>query len=190
MTSRDPSAWVVHKFGGSSVADADCFVRVADIIESQPSQRLAVVLSACKGVTDGLLNLVSAAERQDSTWRRQLAALRERHATIAGELLAAADVAEYLGEFDLDATDLATVLQTVSVMRTASREMRDKVSGYGEIWSTRLFRRLLARRGRRAGLQWVDARDAVTVEWGSLGPDVLWAESRARNCCRPLRARS
>ena len=180
MTSKDPSAWVVHKFGGSSVADANCFVRVADIIEAQPSQRLAVVLSACKGVTDGLLNLVGAAERQDLAWRRQLAALRERHASIAGALLVAADVAEYLGEFDLDAADLATVLQTVSVMRTASSEMRDKVSGYGEIWSTRLFRRLLARRGQRTGLRWVDARDAVTVEWGSLGPDVLWAESRAR----------
>ncbi len=64
MTSADPSAWVVHKFGGSSVADAGCFLRVADIIESQPRQRLAVVLSACRGVTDGLLNLVAAAERQ------------------------------------------------------------------------------------------------------------------------------
>jgi len=28
----DPSAWVVHKFGGSSVADAQCFERVAQII--------------------------------------------------------------------------------------------------------------------------------------------------------------
>ena len=25
--------WIVHKFGGSSVADADCFHRVADIID-------------------------------------------------------------------------------------------------------------------------------------------------------------
>jgi aspartokinase/homoserine dehydrogenase 1 len=180
MSSKDPTAWVVHKFGGSSVADADCLARVADIVESQPGERLAVVLSACKGVTDGLLSLVTAAERQDNAWRTQLVALRERHATIAGQLLAAADVAEYLREFDLDITDLTTVLQTVSVMRIASREVRDKVSGYGEIWSTRLFRRLLARRARRAGLLWLDAREAVTVEWGKLGPDVLWAESRQR----------
>ena len=49
----DPQAWVVHKFGGSSVADAQCFERVADIIESQAATlRLAIVLSACKGVTD------------------------------------------------------------------------------------------------------------------------------------------
>jgi len=29
--------WIVHKFGGSSVADADCFHRVADIIEASPN---------------------------------------------------------------------------------------------------------------------------------------------------------
>ena len=60
-----PDPWVVHKFGGSSVADADCFRRVAAILESAPPARLAVVLSACKGVTDALLRLVALAERQD-----------------------------------------------------------------------------------------------------------------------------
>ena len=59
------SPWVVHKFGGSSVADADCFRRVADILEAQPAARLGVVLSACKGVTDSLLGLVAQAEKQD-----------------------------------------------------------------------------------------------------------------------------
>jgi aspartokinase/homoserine dehydrogenase 1 len=44
--------WIVHKFGGSSVADAGCFRRVAEIIEASSNPREAVVLSACKGVTD------------------------------------------------------------------------------------------------------------------------------------------
>jgi aspartokinase len=65
MSTSGLSPWVVHKFGGSSVADAACFQRVAGILMSQPTHRLAVVLSACRGVTDVLLNLVSAAERQD-----------------------------------------------------------------------------------------------------------------------------
>ena len=54
--------WIVHKFGGSSVADAQCFARVADIVESSPRLREAVVLSACRGVTDALLGLLEAAE--------------------------------------------------------------------------------------------------------------------------------
>ena len=44
MANTDP--WVVHKFGGSSVADADCFRRVAAILDSIPAPRLGVVLSA------------------------------------------------------------------------------------------------------------------------------------------------
>ena len=39
MTDRTESArgrgWIVHKFGGSSVADAECFARVAGIIEAE-----------------------------------------------------------------------------------------------------------------------------------------------------------
>jgi hypothetical protein len=36
--------WRVHKFGGSSVADAACMERVATILEADPNPRLGVVL--------------------------------------------------------------------------------------------------------------------------------------------------
>ena len=52
-------AWKVHKFGGSSVADAACMQRVAGIVEADPASRKAVVLSACRGVTDALLALIN-----------------------------------------------------------------------------------------------------------------------------------
>jgi aspartokinase/homoserine dehydrogenase 1 len=180
MTKPDPQAWVVHKFGGSSVADADCFARVATIVESQPQTRLGVVLSACKGVTDVLLGLVAQAERQDSAWRDGLAALRSRHEKIAATLLDPTAAKEYLTEFDRNCVDLAGVLQTTSVMRSAAQTVRDLVAGYGEIWSTQLFHRYLAQRGRRRGVRWIDARRCVTVLWGPLGPAVQWDESRAK----------
>ena len=171
-------AWVVHKFGGSSVADASCFERVANIVESQRRSRLAIVLSACKGVTDGLLELVTLAEGQQAEWRERLAALRERHAGIAAALLDERAAAAYVAEFDRDVTDLCGVLQTTSMMRSAAQTVRDLCSGYGEIWSTRLFERYLKRRGVIAGVQWLDARRCVTVEWGALGPAVQWQASR------------
>src|SRR5688500_20127291 len=87
MSSPDPSAWVVHKFGGSSVGDAECFRRVAQILEQLPPGRLGVVLSACRGVTDALLGLVARAEAQDDAYRGDLDALRDRHAAIAQALL-------------------------------------------------------------------------------------------------------
>jgi bifunctional aspartokinase / homoserine dehydrogenase 1 len=173
-------AWVVHKFGGSSVADASCFERVADIVESQRRPRLAIVLSACKGVTDGLLELVTLAEGQQAEWRARLAALRERHAAIATALLDERAAAAYAAEFDRDVTDLSGVLQTTSIMRSAAQTVRDLCSGYGEIWSTRLFARYLQRRAVISDVQWLDARRCVTVEWGPLGPAVQWQDSSHR----------
>ncbi|MFM7707704.1 MAG: aspartate kinase, partial [Gammaproteobacteria bacterium] len=175
------AGWVVHKFGGSSVADAACFRRVADILDAQPAGPLGVVLSACKGVTDALLALVAQAERQDEGFRAGLDALRARHASIAGELLSPASAAAWLEVFDRDRRDIEGILQAVRLTRSASRNIHDVVSGYGEIWSTRLFRDLYAARAARPGdTRWLDARGVVVIEWGPLGPMVQWDASRAR----------
>src|SRR3954470_17839515 len=106
MSAAASNTWVVHKFGGSSVANADCFARVAAIVESQPTTRIAVVLSACQGVTDRLLQLVALAACQDEAWRVQLRALRDRHHQIASGLLPDAAVSDYLAEFDHDCAEL------------------------------------------------------------------------------------
>ena len=145
-----------------------------------PSTGLRSCCPPAKGVTDGLLQLVALAERQDEAWRVQLRVLRKRHEEIASALLPAAVVGEYLAEFDHDCVDLESVLRTTQVMRTASQHVRDKVSGYGEIWSTRLFWRYLEQRGRCDAAQWVDARACVVAEWGPLGPAIQWQASDDR----------
>jgi aspartokinase/homoserine dehydrogenase 1 len=169
--------WTVHKFGGSSVADAACMARVARILEDDPSPSLAVVLSAARGVTDALLALVSAAERQLEV-ANGLDAIRNRHLDMATELCDAHAASEYIHELDHDCRDIAAILHAVRLTRSASRSTRDLVAGFGEIWSTRLFARYLAGRGRRAGVQWVDAREIVQVAWTALGPTVQWEASR------------
>jgi bifunctional aspartokinase / homoserine dehydrogenase 1 len=181
MPASDPSAWVVHKFGGSSVADAECFRRVAHILETLPPGRLGVVLSACRGVTDALLGLVARAEAQDDGWRGELDALRMRHHTIAASVLAPAAVQLYMAGFDRDRHDIEGILHTVKLTRSAAQNVRDLIAGYGEIWSTKLFREFFEARGKRPGaVKWIDARQAVVVEWGPLGPAVQWDESRAK----------
>jgi aspartokinase/homoserine dehydrogenase 1 len=181
-TNQAPAEpWVVHKFGGSSVADADCFRRVATILDSLPAQRLGIVLSACRGVTDALLRLVSLAERQDDGYRGEIASLRVRHAAIAETLLTAQSARLYLAGFDRDCHDLEGILHTVKLTRSAAQNVSDLIAGYGEIWSTKLFHRFMEERtGRKGPFQWIDARKAVVVEWGPLGPGIQWAESRAK----------
>jgi bifunctional aspartokinase / homoserine dehydrogenase 1 len=173
------SSWVVHKFGGSSVADAGCFRRVATIVDALPAARVAVVLSACKGVTDALLGLVALAERQDDRYRVELAGLRSRHAEIAETLLSHESARLYLAGFDRDCHDLEGILHTVKLTRSAARNVSDLIAGYGEIWSTKLFHRFYEERGSRRGpVQWIDARRVVVVDWGPLGPGVQWERSR------------
>src|ERR1700692_27601 len=172
--------WIVHKFGGSSVADAGCFRRVAEIVEASPNPREAVVLSACRGVTDALLGLVTLAETPDVYFPSAIEALKKRHVELARSLVSKAACDSYREQLERDCRDIAGMLQTVRLIRSSTYSMRDVISGYGEIWSTRLFAPYLRERGRIKGdVLWIDAREVVIIEWGSLGPAVQWAVSEA-----------
>ncbi len=170
--------WVVHKFGGSSVADAACFRRVAEIVEASANPREAIVLSACRGVTDALLKLVSLAEQPDKEFAPEIDALRTRHLGLAAELISKTEFEKYQTQLERDCRDIAGMLQTVRLIRSSTYSMRDVIAGYGEIWSTRLFTPFLRERARIKGdILWVDTREVIIVEWGSLGPAVQWAPS-------------
>ncbi|RAQ96202.1 aspartate kinase [Thermogemmatispora tikiterensis] len=77
----------VLKFGGTSVGSGDRILRVAQIVAQTASKALneaapfpVVVVSAMSGITDQLLRIAHFARRGESLeWRRELAALRERH---------------------------------------------------------------------------------------------------------------
>jgi len=173
------NSFVVHKFGGSSLADADCFRRVAAIVEDLGEPRIALVLSASRGVTDELIALVDAAEHGDGPGCEQaLAMLAARHESIARELLTPADCESFSAGLRADMADIRQLSQAVALVRSAGRDLRDRVAGFGELWSTRLFAAFLASRGRRRPVRLVDAREIVVVEWGPLGPGVQWEASR------------
>jgi aspartokinase/homoserine dehydrogenase 1 len=174
-------AWKVHKFGGTSVADAACMERVAQIVEQDPATRKAVVLSACRGVTDALLTLIRLAETADPTLEDRIEELRLRHVGVARELLSGELYDEFVVELDRDCRDLAGILQTVKLVRAASTTMTDLIAGFGELWSTRIFERLLRSRAHVDGkVQWLDARRALLVEWGPMGPGIRWEQSGTR----------
>jgi aspartokinase/homoserine dehydrogenase 1 len=177
--SQAPESWVVHKFGGSSVADAACFERVANILEAQPQKRLGVVLSACRGVTDALLRLVVLAEQQDERYQIEVQALRERHATIARALLTrpgrrtvpvghGSGLSRHRGHIAHRAAD---PLGRGQCPRSDRRLRGDLVDAP----VPQIFRGAHPTRGKTV---WVDARRVVVVEWGSLGPAVQWSESQ------------
>ncbi|MCH8308606.1 MAG: hypothetical protein IH930_10770, partial [Proteobacteria bacterium] len=54
--------WKIHKFGGSSLADADGFRRVAAILTDQTEASIGAVVSAMAGMTDEPLRRAGLAE--------------------------------------------------------------------------------------------------------------------------------
>jgi aspartokinase/homoserine dehydrogenase 1 len=172
--------WTVHKFGGTSVADASCIRRVAAIIGGQSRGNLAVVVSAMKGVTDDLLGLVDrAAKRQpvDAT----LKALRARHEAASVELLGAAGAAVVMAEFDKELADIEAILKALTLVRAASSRSRDLVSGYGEIWSARQIAAFFKQEfGRQRAVMFLNARDVLVIEHTEMGPVTAWELSRPK----------
>ena len=60
---------IVHKFGGTSVADAERFRHVAGLLLARDEDEQITVVSAMKGVTDALIELCELAARSRNDWR-------------------------------------------------------------------------------------------------------------------------
>ena len=174
------NSWKIHKFGGSSLADAECFRRVAGLILACADTRIGVVVSAMGGMTDALLKLAILAEQDDDRFLDELRALGERYSTTARALVDGDRLVSVLDEFARDAEDITDVLKAIALVKSAPQRSRDVIAGYGEIWSARLLAACLERESPERGGTWVDARDVVTVRQTELGPSVLWEESRTK----------
>jgi aspartokinase/homoserine dehydrogenase 1 len=167
---------VAHKFGGSSVANAERMARVADILLARP-ERQVVVVSAMQGVTDALIALVRQAALRDPAWPAAFEALGERHRAAARALLGDR-AAPLLGRFDAELRSLHDLLHAQALVGFVSDDLLDLVQGLGEVWSSLLLDATLRARG--APSTWIDAREVLVVEPGELGALVDWPASRAR----------
>ena len=172
--------WTVHKFGGTSVADASCFRRVAGIVAGEQSGNLAVVVSAMRGVTDELLGLIEKAARREPV-TSAVGALRERHEKTTVELLGAARARPLVAELNQELEEIESILKALTLVRSASQRSRDLVSGFGEVWSARMLAAFLAQElGSTRSVVFVNARDVLVIEHGEMGPVVAWDESRPK----------
>ena len=180
--------WKVHKFGGTSLADAGCFRQVGEILHAETGDCQAVVVSAMGGMTDALLDLVSASEQSADAIKPGLAAIAHRYRKTVEALLDDAPArVSVMGPFESELKDAGDILQAVSLVHTAADRSRDLVAGFGELWSTRLLAAYLEQDrvndpGKRQ-VRWADARELIVVEPGELGPAVVWEPSR-QNCSR------
>lgn len=167
--------WAVHKFGGTSLGSAKRYRGVAEVIKQQSAPKRAVVVSAMGGVTNRLIELVELACARDSAYRRRLDALQEDEFALINELLPAENALALESRLKDDFRDIEDVLRAVWLLGTASETVVELISGYGELWSAQVLRGLLASQGQ--AVDWLDAREALRVAPGEMGPQVDWERS-------------
>ena len=173
-------SWVVHKFGGTSVADAERYRAVAEIVLVRaPGERAAVVVSAMSGVTNGLIESVNLAAARDTSYLTKLQDLKTRHLETIDRFDLALTQNHALREVILsDFSAIEEVLRGVWITRLASERIMEFVSGHGEIWSAQLLHTYLETLGHSS--TWLDARKVLVVEPNGNTVAVDWQLSQER----------
>lgn len=166
----------VHKFGGSSLADAARMQALSALIEDGAGTRL-VVVSAMQGATNALVALAEAAAGRRG-WQADWEALRERHLASAHALDAGREH-DLHGALDADFAALHDDLSRLADgAGGAAADVVARVHGLGEVASSRLVQAALGGAARR--WQRLDAREVLVVNPGEMGPGVDWEESARR----------
>ena len=172
------SPWVVHKFGGTSVANAERYRQVAAIMRAQEGERKAVIVSAMHKVTDALIELVDFAKTRDDAYLARADALKARHVEAVEALLPVELRQQFFDVLESDFKDIKEVLRGVYLSRTYSDRTLELIAGHGELWSAQLLNAHLNATGIASS--WLDARTLLTVEPGDTSVSVDWERSKSR----------
>ena len=179
------SNWVVHKFGGTSVANSKRYQGVAEILRTQRKDvRSAVVVSAMSQVTDALIELVKLAQSRNESYKEKLGALRTKHLATVRELLNEASQGDsdrttaLIQAIESDFKDIEEILRGVWLARAESERTTELISGHGEIWSAQLLNSYLQAKGLSS--TWLDARKVLTVTPTPTGVSIDWDRSKSQ----------
>jgi aspartokinase/homoserine dehydrogenase 1 len=143
-----PSAIRVMKFGGTSLAGADRFRTVADLVtEACATHRVCVVASAMAGVTNLLLHGGRVPNRDEAD--RLLAGFRDRHAEVV------ADLAKDLGSQSAQVREALEALEAIgrrllhgmALLEEGPPSVLAQVSSLGERAASAILVGLLKARG-------------------------------------------
>ncbi|AKS42455.1 bifunctional aspartate kinase/homoserine dehydrogenase I [Wenzhouxiangella marina] len=170
---------IAHKFGGSSLADAECIATVADLLIQRQDEDQIAVVSAMAGVTNELIALTHGAARREPGWSERLDVLELKHldtaAALTGSHPAGDAVAKSLrSRFG----HLRQLLDSLGLMGSAPAEAVELISGLGEVFSAELLSARLAALDEPA--VFIDARDILRVRPTALMVAINWNESEAR----------
>jgi len=177
-------AWVVHKFGGSSLSQADRINIVAGLSatfsKSYTNPRNAIVVSAFGGVTNSLVETVELAKKRDDQYIASLEAVIQRHVKTAIELFqkSAERVMGIMNQLNKDKDDLLALLRAVYLSKHVEDTLDSIIKGIGEIWSSLIVTEYLASLNPNLVVLKLDAREFIITSGDVSGPKICWDRSQ------------
>ncbi len=147
----------LHKFGGSSLADAKCYQRVAGIMAEYGHPGDLMVVSAAGSTTNQLISWLKLSQTDRLAAHQVQQSLRRYQSELISSLLSPAIAEPLTAAFVVDLERLATLLDGA-----ITEAVYAEVVGHGELWSARLMSAVLATRDLPAA--WLDARDFLRAE--------------------------
>ncbi|EGU45625.1 bifunctional aspartate kinase/homoserine dehydrogenase II [Vibrio splendidus] len=158
----------LHKFGGSSLADPECYRRVVNILKEYSSATDLVVVSAAGKTTNRLIEFVEALDKDGRIAHECLQTLRQFQLELIEALLEGEPAEQLTATIQQEFTALGELTAPLSEAQKA------QVLGHGEVWSSRLLAALLCQHDLQAVAQ--DARAFLRAEVGAQ-PEVDRARS-------------
>lgn len=162
----------LHKFGGSSLADADCYRRVAHILLTHGHSDDLVVVSAAGKSTNFLYRLLELSTTKQ-LWQEELQTLISFQQKLIEQLLSNEQARSLRERLSNDKAQLISLLSLTAINDYQSSQ----VVSFGERWSSRLLAALLRESGVAASD--VDARTLLIADEGAV-PQIRLQESRQR----------
>ncbi|PSW11869.1 bifunctional aspartate kinase/homoserine dehydrogenase II [Photobacterium rosenbergii] len=130
----------LHKFGGSSLADPECYLRVAEILREYSSENDLVVVSAAGKTTNCLIEWLELLDKDGRQAHEALQSLRSFQQGLIESLLDGEVADELLTQLHLELGVLSGMAE-----KPQSEAEQAKVLGHGEQWSARLLAALLTK---------------------------------------------
>lgn len=179
----------VMKFGGTSVADAACIMKVADIVQAAAVESdVVVVVSAMSGVTN---KLVEAAAHSEAGNRERAATIFEelkgRHEVAANALIQSVERRRRITAHMDELLRQANALCDDGIRRRQlSLRERDSITGLGERLSAPLVAAALAEQGVASAA--IEATEIVITDCchGAAEPHMDLTRERCEARLRPL----
>lgn len=149
----------LHKFGGSSLADPECYRRVVGILKEYSKPDDLIVVSAAGKTTNRLIAFLEGLATDGRIAHEELHTLRQFQTELVEELINGEAKQQLLATLS---DEFSTLGELTSPLNEAEKAA---VLGHGEVWSSRLLAALLNQTDLPAVAQ--DARAFLRAEAGT-----------------------